>query len=109
MSVYIIYVIYIYIVSGRQTKQMRFCRLHQCDKAKLTHMWLSYTVILILCVSAAPGQVGAEGERVGNQAPGLSATGGRAGGTSQWESSRYCSLKRWIEEWLERIKNKYTI
>lgn len=40
------------------------------------------------CVSLAPGQVGAEGERVGNQATGLSATGGRAGGTIQRESSR---------------------
>lgn len=40
------------------------------------------------CVCTAPGEVGAEGEGVGNQASGLSATGGRAGGVYQWESSR---------------------
>lgn len=43
-----------------------FCRPHK----------LSYKVMLMSYVSAAPGQVGAEGERVGNQAAGLSATGG---------------------------------
>lgn len=39
-------------------------------------------------MSVAPGEVGAEGEGVGNQASGLSATGGGAGGTCQWQSSR---------------------
>lgn len=56
------------------------------------YLSVSFCVNMSVCVSVAARQVGIEGEGVGSQTAGLSATGGRAGGPGQRESGRYGTM-----------------
>lgn len=62
------------------------------------YLSVSSCVNMSVCVSVASRQVGIEGEGVGSQTAGLSATGGRAGGPGQRESGRYDTTRWMIQE-----------